>query len=75
MKADSNFIEIAKNEILRDLVRDRQVKVLRLLLETKFGKLPKWASKRLAETEFKDVPRLAKRCVKASTLEGVLGKK
>jgi|HubBroStandDraft_6_1064221.scaffolds.fasta_scaffold732273_2 hypothetical protein len=75
MKADRNFIEIAKNEILRDLMRDRQVHLIRIQLETKFGKLPKWADKRLAETEFKDVPRLAKRCVKASTLEGVLGKK
>ena len=53
MKAYSNLIEIAKNEILRDLIRDGQVHLIRILLETKFGKLPKWAGKRLAETELR----------------------
>ncbi|HME08100.1 MAG TPA: hypothetical protein VKG25_13675 [Bryobacteraceae bacterium] len=68
-------IDIANNEILRDLVRDGQVRVVRLLLHTKFGELPSWAEDRLAKAKLSDVPRWVKRSVTATTIEGVLGKK
>jgi hypothetical protein len=75
MKADGNRIDIAKNEILRDLIRDGQVGVVRTLLETKYGELPQWAEERLAHAKLSEIPRWVKKFVKADTLEGVLGKK
>ena len=75
MKAYSNLIEIAKNEILRDLMRDGQVHIIRIELETKFGPLPKWADERLAHAKLSDIPQWAKKFVTATTLESVLGEK
>jgi len=75
LKTMGATIDIAKNEILRDLIRDGQVHVVRLLLQTKFGELPKWADERLAHAKMSDVDRWTVKAVKASTLEGVIGKK
>ena len=68
-------IDIEKNEILRDLVRNGQVRIIRGQLETKFGKLPKWADDGTGHSKLSDIMRWAKRLVTAETLEGVLGKK
>lgn len=67
-------IDIAKNEILRDLMRDGQVTIIRISLETKFGKLPKWADERLGNAKLSDAAQWAKKVITAETLEGVLGK-
>ena len=68
-------IDIAKNEILRDLMRDGQASIIRIQLESKFGKLPKWVDERLSHAKLSDVERWAKKLLTAETLEGVLGKK
>jgi hypothetical protein len=68
-------IDIAKNPILRDLIRDGQASIIRVQLETKFGKVPKWVDERLGHAKLSDVDRWAKKLLTAETLEGVLGKK
>ena len=75
LKTMGGTIDIAKNEILRDLIRDGQASIIRIQLETKFGELPKWAEERLATAKLSDAPRWAKKVLAAKTLEGVLGKK
>ncbi len=69
------LINIAKNEILRDLIRDGQASIVRVQLETKFGKLPKWVDERLGHAKLSDVERWSIRLLTADTLEGVLGKR
>jgi hypothetical protein len=49
--------------------------VLRELLETKFGPLPKWVGDRLSKATPARIELWAKRVLTANTLEGVLGKK
>jgi hypothetical protein len=49
--------------------------VLRELLETKFGPLPKWAGDRLSKAAPARIELWAKRVLTADTLEGVLGRK
>jgi len=75
LKSMGATIDIAKNEILRDMMRDGQVQVVRMFLQAKFGELPQWADDRLARAKLSDIPRWIKKCAKADTLEGVLGKK
>ena len=68
-------VDIANSEILRDLMRDGHVSIIRISLETKFGKLPKWLDERLGHAKLSDAGRWAKKVITAETLEGVLGKK
>ena len=68
-------IDIAKNEILRDLIRDGQASIVRIQLESKFGKLPKWVNERLSHANLSNVERWAKKLLTAETLEGALEKK
>ena len=68
-------IDISKNGILKSWIRDGQMIIIRAQLETKFGKLPKWAEERLSRPKSTDVERWAKKLITADTLEGVLGKK
>ncbi|MBI1789076.1 MAG: hypothetical protein HYR60_16215 [Acidobacteria bacterium] len=75
LKSMGATIDIAKNEILRDLVRDGQVSIVRGQLETKFGKLPKWVDERLGHAKLSDVERWSKKLLTAETLDDVLGKK
>lgn len=75
LKTMGATIDIAKNEILRDLMRDGQANIIRIQLESKFGKLPKWVDERLSHAKLSDVERWAKKLLTAETLEGVLGKK
>ena len=75
LKTMGATIDIAKNEILRDLMRDGQASIIRIQLETKFGKLPKWVDERLGHATLSDVARWSKKLLTAETLEGVLGKK
>ena len=75
LKTMGATIDIAKNEILRDLMRDGQASIIRIQLESKFGKLPKWVDERLGHAKLSDVERWSKKLLTAETLEGVLGKK
>ena len=75
LKTMGATIDIAKNEILRDMMRDREVGIIRTLLQTKYGELPTWAEERLAHARFSDSQNGPKKFVTATTLEGVLGKK
>jgi hypothetical protein len=75
LKTMGASIDISKNEILRDWIRDGQVLIIRVVLETKFGKLPKWVDERLARAKLSEVERWAKKVITADTLEGVLGKR
>jgi hypothetical protein len=75
LKTMGATIDIAGNEILRDLVRDGQADIVRVQLGTKFGALPKWVDERLGRATSSDVERWAKKLLSADTLEGVLGKK
>jgi hypothetical protein len=68
-------IDISKNEILRNWIRDGQVIIVRGQLEMKFGKLPKWADERLANGKSSDVERWSKKLITADSLERVFGKK
>ncbi len=74
LKTMGTTINIAKNEILRDLVRDGKAKIIRIQLKAKFGKLPKWVDERLGHATLSDVERWAYKLIAADTLEGVLGK-
>lgn len=74
-------IEIAKNPILLNLQnkafelgREEGVQaVVRKLLITKFGRLPKWVDKRLAQASSADLENWAEKTITAETLAGVLG--
>ena len=83
----SNVIDIEKNEILRDIIRDLtdqaqakgrgegMVQMLREQMQTKFGPLPKWAEARLSQGSPAQMERWARKVLSANTLESVLGKK
>ena len=75
LKTMGGTIDIEKNPILRDLVRNGQVHVIRNLLKAKFGKLPKWVDERLGHATLSDVDQWSTKLLTADTLEGVLGKK
>ena len=63
-----------KNEFVMDAMRHAEAKMLRGMLATKFGKLPKWVHERLEEATSLQVERWSKKILTAETLEGVLGK-
>jgi hypothetical protein len=75
-------IEIQKNEILRDIWEEvmaegeavGMVKILRVQLLTKFGRVPKWAEDRLQKANKAQIERWSKKFVTAQSLEGVIGK-
>jgi hypothetical protein len=52
-----------------------RVEMLRGLLQTKFGKLPKWASQRLQSADQTQIDLWAKNTLSAQDLEGAIGKK
>ena len=72
-------IDVTKNPVLmrwrEEAIAEGMSKVLHVLLETKFGPLPKWAGDRMAKASPAQVKRWAKRTLTAGTLEAVLGKK
>lgn len=51
------------------------VRLLRELMQSKFGPLPKWAEDRLSHPSTAQVQRWARKVLDAKTLESVLGKK
>ena len=51
------------------------VKILRTMLQTKFGRVPKWADQRLEKANKTQIERWSKKFVAAETLEAVIGKK
>jgi hypothetical protein len=81
------IIDVRKNPVLmrwrREAIAEGRTEgrtegmslVLRELLETKFGPLPKWAGDRLSKATPARIELWAKRVLTANTLEGVLGKK
>ena len=64
-----------KNEFVQEAMRNAAANILRVQLETKFGKLPKWVDERLAEATSVQIERWLKKILSAETLEGVLGRK
>ena len=64
-----------KNEFVQEAMRNARANMLRLLLATKFGKLPKWVDERLGEATSVRIERWSKKILAAETLEGVLGRK
>jgi len=67
--------DFLKNEFVQDAMRDACAHMLRGLLETKFGSLPKWVDERLGAATAIQIERWSKKILTAETLEGVLGKK
>ena len=51
------------------------LRVLRQQLNTKFGKLPKWADDRIEGSRTSQIDRWSKKLLTADTVEGVLGRK
>jgi hypothetical protein len=74
LKTMGSTTDILKNEFVQDIIRDDRAKMMRKLLETKFGKVPKWVDERLEEATSVQIERWAKKILTAETLEGVLGK-
>jgi hypothetical protein len=75
LKAMSVTTDITKNEFVQDVIRDDRANMLRRLLETKFGSLPKWVDERLESAKSAQFEGWLIKSVTANTLEGVLGKK
>ena len=77
------YVEVEQNAFLRDLrdtshARGRAEeasRILRRLLELKFGPLPNWAENRIHETTAAQVAKWTEEILKADSLEGVLGKR
>ena len=75
-------IDITKNPVLmrwrREAITEGRAegmsRVLRELIDTKFGPPPKWALDRLAKAKPAQLERWARKVLTAGTLEGVLGK-
>ena len=64
-----------KNEFVMDAMRDARANMLRGMLVTKFGRLPKWVDERLEEATSAQIERWSKKILTADTIEAVLGKK
>ena len=63
-----------RHPLVKKAMRNAEAKMIRRLLETKFGQLPKWADERLDAAKSDQIERWAKKLLTAGTLEGVLGK-
>ena len=79
LKAMGATTDFAKNEfvqeVVKDAVRDSEIRILRGQLTTKFGNLPKWADERLGQATSAQVERWLNKILAAETIEGVIGKK
>ena len=85
------YIDIAKNVGLQGIIAkataqkfaegktegkaEGRVEMLRGLLHTRFGPLPKWAGQRLENASKNQIERWANKILTAQSLEGVIGKK
>ena len=67
--------DFIKTEFVQDVIRDDRAHMLRGMLATKFGSLPKWVDERLEAATSVQFERWSKKILTADTLEGVLGKK
>jgi hypothetical protein len=63
-----------RHPLVKKAMRNAEAKMIRGMLETKFGKLPKWVDERLEKAKSDQIERWGKKLLKAGTLEGVLGK-
>ena len=63
-----------RHPMVKKAMRDDRAKLIRRMLETKFGKLPKWVDERLEKAKSDEIERWAKKLLTAGTLEGVLGR-
>jgi len=63
-----------KHPLVKKAMRDARAKLIRGMLETKFGKLPTWVDERLENAKADEIERWGKKLLTAGTLEGVLGK-
>ena len=65
---------VNRNEFVLDAIRQAEAGMLRRLLLTKFGSLPKWAAERLEAANSAQLGRWSTKFVTAGSLEGVLGR-
>ena len=63
-----------KNIVVIDAMRHARATMLRRLLVTKFGRLPKWVDQRLDDANSDQIERWSIKILTAGTIEGVLGK-
>jgi hypothetical protein len=75
MTSMGSSTDFYKNEFVMDAMLHANVKMLRGMLATKFGRLPKWVDERLEEATSVQIERWSKKILIADTLEAVLGKK
>jgi hypothetical protein len=74
MKSMGSSTDFYKNEFVMEAMLHANAKMLRGMLATKFGKLPKWVDERLEEATSVQIERWSIKILTADTLEGVLGK-
>jgi hypothetical protein len=71
------MIDVMENKILGPAIRqgiaEGQQDMLRELLTEKFGTLPAWAAKCVAEASSSDMHRWARRILTSATIEDTLG--
>lgn len=75
LKVMGSSTDFYKNEFVMDAMLHARANMLRGMLATKFGRLPKWVDERLEEATSVQIERWSKKILTAATLEGVLGKK
>ena len=67
--------DFLKNEFVQDAIRDSEAKILKGLLSTRFGSLPKWADERLDQARSVQLQRWLKNFATANSIESTFGKK
>ncbi|HUQ95255.1 MAG TPA: hypothetical protein VM120_26495, partial [Bryobacteraceae bacterium] len=75
LKTMGSTTDFYQNEFVQDAMRDAKASMLRGLLTTKFGRLPKWVDERLETAPSVQLERWSKKILTVNTIEGVLGKK
>jgi hypothetical protein len=75
MKSMGSTTDFYKNEFVMEAMLHARANMLRGMLGTKFGKLPKWVDERLEEATSAQIERWSKKILTADTLEAVIGKK
>ena len=75
LKTMGSTTDFYKNEFVMDAMLHARANMLRGMLATKFGTLPKWVDERLEDATSVQIERWSKKILTAETLEGVVGKK
>ena len=67
--------DFLKNEFVQDAIRDTEAKILKGLLSTRFGSVPKWADERLDQARSVQLQRWLKNFATANSIESTVDKK